>query len=358
MVMALVLGLLLNADSLYVKANAQDDGWRREVAVTVMGPVRTIARATLLDRPRILFEQSFRNRPSTERRATGTLGATTSTTIAPPVVRLRVPSPAQPLRVWVGGDSMSQVFGQSVVAKAVERADLTATLDYRISTGLSRPDFFDWPSHLQDTVLPAEPEVVAIMFGANDAQSMTIGGRTEQVRSVAWQAEYRQRVAATMDQLGGDGRLVVWVGQPVMRDDDFTERQVVLDGIYREEASRRPWIRFVDTRTILSTDGKSYSAYLPGDDGTPVLMRQGDGIHLTRAGGDRLADAVLAVVDAEIRGTAPPGPPAGTPLTTVAPSPPPPPTAPPTTSPRPPNDDKDSNDDDGSWFASVLAAPR
>ena len=252
MLVALVLGLLLNADSLYVKAHAQDEGWRRELAVTVMGPARAIARVTLLDRPRTLFEEKIRDRPS-PRRGT-TTAAPGTTTIAPPVVRLRVPTKEQPLRLWVGGDSMAQVFGQSLVAKAVERGDITATLDYRISTGLTRPDFFDWPSHLEGTVLPSGPEVVVIMFGANDAQLMNVDGKAEQVRSPVWQAEYRQRVAATMDQLGGEGRLVVWVGQPIMRDDDFSEREMILDEIYRDDASRRRLVYLLDNRAILSSD--------------------------------------------------------------------------------------------------------
>jgi hypothetical protein len=346
MVLALVLGLLLNADSLYVKAHAQDAGWQRRLAVAVMGPVRTIARTTRLDRPRMVFERTVRHIP--DRTAPrGATSATTSTTIAPPVVRLRVPTPAEPLRLWVGGDSMAQVFGQSVVAKAVARRDIAATLDYRISTGLTRPDFFDWPSHLQDRVLPTKPEVIVIMFGANDAQSMDVDGKAEPVRSPVWQGEYRRRVAAVMDQLGGDGRLVVWVGQPIMRDSGFSEREKILDAIFADEAGRRPWIRFVDTRPVLSSDGTSYNAYLSGGDGAPVLMRQGDGIHLTRAGGDRVANAVLDVVTAEIAKAAGPGglppaavpgqPPSGGPVTPApaapAPTAPAPSTTPPPSSP-------------------------
>jgi hypothetical protein len=368
MVLALVLGLLLNADSLYVKAHAQDAGWQRRLAVAVMGPVRTIARTTRLDRPRVVFERKVRHiadRPA----ARGATSATTSTTIAPPVVRLRVPTTAEPLRLWVGGDSMAQVFGQSVVAKAVARGDIAATLDYRISTGLTRPDFFDWPSHLQDSVLPTKPEVIVIMFGANDAQSMDVNGKAEPVRSPAWQGEYRRRVAAVMDQLGGDGRLVVWVGQPIMRDSEFSEREKILDAIFADEAGRRPWIRFVDTRPILSTDGTSYNAYLSGGDGAPVLMRQGDGIHLTRAGGDRVANAVLGVVAAEIAKAAGPGglPPAavpgqpatGAPLTSAPAAPAPRDSVPATTAPPPSSPPAGpattKAESDKPWFA--LSAP-
>lgn len=332
MTLALGLGLLVNASSLDVKARAQPDGWRRTLAVAAMRPVAAVAQATRLDRPRPWFEQAVKSEPAGapgRRRSTIAAAAAPPTTVAPPVVRLRVPTEADPLRLWVGGDSMAQVFGQSLVAMSVEHGAISATLEYRISTGLTRPDYFDWPAHLREDVLAADPEVVVIMFGANDAQSMEVAGKAEPVRSAAWQAEYRRRVAATMDLLAGDGRLIVWVGQPVMRDSDFAQREAILDGIYAEEAGRRPWIRFVDSRRLFAGPDGRYRAYLPDAEGDEVLMRQGDGIHLTRAGGDRLAGAVLDIVDAELAEAA-----AVAPTTPSTPAPPvaPPPT---TTGPEP-----------------------
>jgi hypothetical protein len=57
-------------------------------------------------------------------------------------------------------------------------------------------------------------------------------------------------------------------------------------------------VRFVATRELFS-DGGGYAAYLPGSDGQPVLVRREDGIHLTAAGGRRLAGAVLAVMSGD-----------------------------------------------------------
>jgi hypothetical protein len=214
----------------------------------------------------------------------------------PPAFELRRPSAEKPLRVWVGGDSMAQVYGQSVVAACEERGTLDCTLDYRISTGLTRPDFFDWPAHLADDVLPTTPEVIVIMFGANDAQGMELASGVHQVRDKAWQDEYRKRVGETMDLLAGDGRLVIWVGQPPMKKADYDERMDILNVIYADQARRRPWVRFLDSATVLSTDG-GYQAYLPDGSGKDELARNSDGIHLTRFGGDRLADATLDLLD-------------------------------------------------------------
>lgn len=304
---ALVLGALLNADSLWSTAQQQPYGWRRTVAVGVMRPVHAIADVTRLDRGRAWLEDAIGREqagpagPPPEVRTDTTLPpeAAPVTTAPPPPPKVREPTATEPLRVWVGGDSMSQVFGESFLRMAEERGDIEATHDYRISSGLTRPDFFDWPAHLANDVLATGPEVVVIMFGANDAQPLNIDGVVRESSEPEWLAEYRRRVASTMDLLGGEDRFVVWVGQPIMRSSSFSERIARLNTIYREEAASRPWIHFLDTWPLFADANGAYSDYLPGADGEPELMRQQDGIHLSRPGGDRLAEAILQVIDEE-----------------------------------------------------------
>jgi hypothetical protein len=297
MVAFLVAGLL-NADSLHAQANRQPFGWKRDVARAAVWPFRTVSHATGLDEPRRAIQSAIGRDVTTTDASRSGISRRPSVDVAEaaPAFELREPTADDPLRVWVGGDSMAQVYGQSVVAGCDARGTLACTLDYRISTGLTRPDFFDWPAHLADDVLPTDPEVVVIMFGANDAQGMELASGVHQVRDKAWQDEYRTRVGATMDLLAGDGRLVIWVGQPSMKKADFDERMAILNGIYAEQATTRPWVRFLDSDGVLSVDG-GYDAYLPDASGKDVLARNNDGIHLTRFGGDRLSDATFLVLD-------------------------------------------------------------
>jgi hypothetical protein len=136
------------------------------------------------------------------------------------------------------------------------------------------------------------------MFGANDAQGIVTATGPEPFGTEAWVAEYRARVAAMMDLLEADSRVVYWIGQPVMRSDAFADRMSVLDSVYEDEAAGRERVRYVDSWTLFTDASGGYAAYLPGADGTPVLVRQGDGIHLTRAGGERLARVVVDLVSA------------------------------------------------------------
>lgn len=300
----LLLAALLNADSLVERAESKPFGWGRDVSLAIWHPIQDVSHLLRLDVPREAVDRAIGRADDGDDDfefpvETADPAPTATTTTVPPEPELRTPTATDPLRVWIGGDSMSQVFGQSLVTMAADTGVMEPTLDYRISTGLTRPDYFNWPAHLDREVLPEDPEAVVIMFGANDAQGMEVDGAVYQTLDEDWTAEYRRRVAGTMDLLRGEGRIVYWVGQPIMRDGDFSARMEGLNEIYRTEAASRPWVRYVDAWSLFADGSGSYSAFLPGLDGTVQDMRQGDGIHLSRAGGDVLARAVLDLIEAD-----------------------------------------------------------
>jgi len=292
---------LFNADSLYAQAKRQPFGWQRSAMLTAVRPVRWISHTTRLNRPRADLQQAIGRPPVDGPAPTVPIVTAPVVPTAAPII-LRRPTATRPLKLWVGGDSMSQEIGTSVVEAGVDRGTIKSTLDYRISTGLSRPDYFDWPAELA-RVVQTKPEVMVVIFGANDAQSLEIpadSGNVFAVRTPQWQAEYRKRVGAVMDELRGDGRLVIWVGMPNMRKAEFSERMQILDAIYRSQAATRPWVRFLDTRPILKPAKGDYADYLRGKDGEDHLARQSDGIHLSRYGADLVSDAVYALLDREV----------------------------------------------------------
>jgi hypothetical protein len=98
-----------------------------------------------------------------------------------------------------------------------------------------------------------------------------------------------------------------------MKKADFDERMNILNVIYAEQAQSRPWVRFLDSRSVLSTDGGGYQAYLPDGSGEDELARNADGIHLTRFGGDRLSAATLDLLDDAVAESSGGGAPAGEP---------------------------------------------
>jgi hypothetical protein len=313
-VAALLVASLLDAQGLRRTAEQQPFGWKRTVGVAVTKPLAWLSSSLRLDRPRERLDLALGKDPP---RGTGgdrasEAAAQTAAAASPPTtVPPRVPTAATPLRLWIIGDSMAQVFGQSLVNASVDSGVVAATLDYRISTGLTRPDYFDWPAEVADRLPTLDPEIVVAMFGANDAQGLILDGAAVPYGTPGWRTEYARRVGALMDQLTAGGRPVLWVSQPPMRSASFSEKMRDLDEIYRHEARRRPAVTFVDSTPVLGDDAGAWTPYLPGSNGH-TLARQADGIHLSRAGGDRLADVVLGRIRATWEDESPGEPRVGT----------------------------------------------
>ena len=153
----------------------------------------------------------------------------------------------KPLRLYVAGDSMDQVFGSSLVNLGEATGLVKAKNDYHVSSGLSRPDFFDWPQRLVDQIVDFRPDAAAVLFGANDGQDVLYEGKVLKVGTKAWQEVYARRVGEAMDILTKGGRRVYWVGNPIMRDFGYRERIAMMNHIYQAEAAKHPGVTFVST---------------------------------------------------------------------------------------------------------------
>lgn len=209
-------------------------------------------------------------------------------------------SAPEPLRLWVGGDSTAVYMGAALASTALATGGTVTGQKYTISSGLSRPDFFDWPDFLAGEMAQADPNVVVLMLGANDAQGVvTPDGHAVSTTPLSpeWRAAYSERVGQAMETMVAQGRLVVWVGQPVMGPPDYNERMQVLSGIFREQADAHPGVLFVDSYGLFADADGQFQASIV-DDGAPVTMRTSDGIHFTTAGGAYLAAAVMREIRA------------------------------------------------------------
>jgi putative cell wall-binding protein/lysophospholipase L1-like esterase len=187
------------------------------------------------------------------------------------------------LRVWIGGDSMGGVPGDRLRLMLGRTGKVDMHQDVRVGTGLNRLDVHDWYGLFLTELRERNPDVVVLTVGANDPQPIHVGGTGPSVpfANDAWRAEYARRTGAAMDALTEGGRLVLWVGEPVMRDQPLHDQMLVINEIFRAEAARHIGVVFIDTWAMFATpDGK----YWPGES-----WRASDGVHFTPAGGDRLA---------------------------------------------------------------------
>lgn len=214
------------------------------------------------------------------------------------------PSPDNKALVYVVGDSDAGTFGP-YLERLLDGTNLTETeLNYKVSSGLARPDFFDWPSELASKIPEVDPDIVVATFGGNDANILRdaagndLAGYPESDPE-AWTEIYQARVEEVMDILGADGRTLIWVGIPNDDNPDVTARLAVQDEAVRAAAAERPNVVFVDTWSRFSgRDGNWAEFVIDPRDGEGKDVRADDGFHLNVDGAEILAiDIAQAVRD-------------------------------------------------------------
>jgi len=220
---------------------------------------------------------------------TGAVAETPATT-APPTTTVpprayRTVTVEQPLQVYVAGDSQAEFLGQALVNVARDRGGLLAVAnDFRISTGLARPDYFNWPAQLAGVLAAPGVEAVVFQVGGNDTQDMELDGVRIVEGTPEWQAEYQRRAAITMDLVSGEGRHLFWVLQAPARDAGENVGVGQLNQAVRDAAATRQWVTILPADVLVANPDGSYADDLTTDTGRVERVRQRDGVHLTREG--------------------------------------------------------------------------
>ncbi len=310
-VAAFLVWLVLFAPTLQHNAKVSPVGTRRTVALDILGPIAAVSRALQLSR--IVSETDALtgrtgNQPGNGSvtvigprhrhgppggghggSSTGTAGGGPTTTVA----GMTNPAAAHPLRVLILGDSLGIDMGGPLQNDLANTGVVQATLDARESTGLTRPDYFNWPAELQTDLGTARPQVVVVMIGANDPQDFP-GPPDVPYSSPQWNVLYAGRVAAFMHLAQSEGATVLWVGMPPMQSPQLSSEMADIDAIdQRQAALSTPPVHFISCWTLLGTPQGTYTPFITNDAGQVVNVRTPDGIHLTPAGGEVLAQAVL-----------------------------------------------------------------
>ena len=340
---ALLLGGLLNVRSLTQAAERLPPGPKRDVSMVLVWPFEQVSGLLGLDQPRLLLTERLGRDADAGVGGGGTSGdaaagegdgiggdalaaaaalagreavdlelgnataipADTAALADAPALSGRLEGPfteADPLEVAIIGDSLTEQVGPTLIARlARPGVPGEGFHDFTYSSGLSRPDFYDWQARAAQLLEERDPDIWVVMVGANDGQDVTDeDGTFRHLGTDEWEAIYRSRVGALMDLLTSEGGAVVWIGQPVMRDVEFDETMAYVSSLYAAEAATRAHVSFVDARAVFAAEGGGYADYLPAGDGQLMQMRLPDGIHLTRSGAERLVTQVVPLLPIDI----------------------------------------------------------
>lgn len=210
-----------------------------------------------------------------------------------PVSELRGVDSAEPLRVWAGGDSLGQYIASHLAYRIAPTDRTDITLDYHISTGLARPDYFDWPAHFTEVAAADRPpEALVYMIGGNDDQPMRLQDAVLDPMTPEWREEYGRRVALLMDVVAYEDTRLLWILLPPMESDRRSAISSDINAIIAAQAAQRPWVVAVDIEDLFVDQDGRYAQFVDSPDGNRELARQNDGVHITEVGSRWVADLV------------------------------------------------------------------
>ncbi|HEY8602385.1 MAG TPA: DUF459 domain-containing protein [Thermomicrobiales bacterium] len=209
---------------------------------------------------------------------------------------IRQVSAANPLRMYVAGDSFAEWLGADLTSFGQRSGVVSTSTDGKISSGLANPAFFDWPARLSQAVASNPPDVVVIILGANDLNGVSSSAGYFAPGTPGWMAEYGRRQAEIMDIVGKSGAQLYWIGQPPMRDPGQNNAAHAVNQSALAQIASRPWVHYVDSWALFSDTNGNYTASMTDVTGRTIVLRQGDGLHLSREGTTWLASAAYTQI--------------------------------------------------------------
>ncbi len=310
--LTLIFASLLNARGIRKTAEIQQPGIQRRAALAVARPLVDVSSFLHLTAPRHGIQEAL-GRQSWDRIDTQVQfglppakSATVPVRVTPHRRQASLPhfTAAHPLRVWVAGDSLAEVPGQGLQRVAGSAVDIVG-VESRLSTGLARPDLYNWFLRIPVAARQLAPKVAVFSFGADDAHDYLAGvpkGKTVgPLGSSSWDAEYRRRVEGVTHELAARGIYVVWLGLPIPDGSGFRHSFPIVNRILASVAKSNPRTStYVDTWHLLDDAHGRYTAYLRVH-GKLTLMRLPDGVHYTPAAGDLVAEQVLKQLRADFQ---------------------------------------------------------
>src|SRR5450631_3551123 len=194
------------------------------------------------------------------------------------------------IRIAFVGDSTSDGYWEGVTVAVGRDACLKGQLEIgrfaKNSTGLTRPDRFDWVNELRRVGESFKPKLFVMSLGLNDTQSVVEHGQITMDNSPLYDEKYKERITAVLQNAAGAKAALLWIGPPAMRapaaDKDAREK----NRLFQEAiaAFGVADIQYVEPWKLTGAGTDAFASYGPDPGGRMVQIRTSDGQHFTVAG--------------------------------------------------------------------------
>ncbi|MEG3908980.1 DUF459 domain-containing protein [Microcoleus sp. w1-18aA5] len=226
----------------------------------------------------------------------------TKTAVHPPKpATAKKPTPAKPKltipyrKFLFIGDSVMFDLGIQLQYTLKKKYNIVDTkIDYKVSTGLNRIDYYDWYARTRQILNTYQPDVVIVLFGANDRQNIIDSqGKGRAVLTKEWQKAYQERVERYAKLLDSSSvRKVYWVGQSIPNKSLYLKAFPIMNDIYKNASKSSSKIEFISTWETFAQAGK-FVPVVANKSGKRGYVKNNDGLHFTSHGAQIISDLIV-----------------------------------------------------------------
>lgn len=195
-------------------------------------------------------------------------------------------------QVLLMGDSIMMSVGPAIKKDVVDRLKGEAVLKAKVSTGLARPDVFDWREELLGTLTQDRFDYVVILMGTNDSQDFIDGDQLYTYGSKGWVKIYNKRIEDLLSLACLGAKHVIWLGLPPMQSEAFNLKAARINGWAKQQARKQSCAKYVPMDSIVGDQSGHFVSYLEIRKKLEKV-RTVDGIHLTAFGGNLVSKVLL-----------------------------------------------------------------
>ena len=218
----------------------------------------------------------------------------------PQTEQIKFTAPQKPYRVLLVGDSSMAVsggFGDILEQKMLAFDSVSVLRKGKVSSGLSRPDYYDWDQAAKAAVAEFNPNITIVMMGTNDAQSFEIiqNGKKQVVAygTPEWDKEYLNRTKSFINDFTGNDSILYWVGLPAMREPIYDQKIRHLAQIQQNAVRSNPMAKFISAADLMAGPQTAYQPFMADDKAIMRATRNSDGVHLSYFGGTILVGKII-----------------------------------------------------------------
>lgn len=202
-------------------------------------------------------------------------------------------------KLYVIGDFLAAGLASALPEALDESASVEIAQETRNSSGLARPDRYNWSRRIEDVLEDQRMHIAVIMLGTNDRRRIRTASGFEDFGTEAWAEAYRLRIDSIIEKLSKAKVAVYWMGLPIVADEEARAEYEEINSIIRERVYLGG-VKYIDTWNGFSDQFGNFSAYGSSVEGVTKRLRDNNGIGFTAEGNRKLAEFAASVIKRDL----------------------------------------------------------